>query len=862
MSSSPMDGSAAASSHSPGRSKRKEYGSHSASSSPVPALSLSAISPELSSDWKHLHEPALVFDEIYAFHRSLKSMPIPPPQQQPHATTATSSTAAAPAVPAASVSGAPSDEQHGSRRHAHKHHRQRQRQTTDAASIDTELTPEYRILIDSADDRADAVATADADSAESRQPQSELSRLLTSITRSLSSSSAVAISHSLSSVAYIELAERRKQSLNHSYFVVRSAEKPILEAIKPRTEKASTSTSATGDANKKSSSKPKPSLSLSPSTSSASPLVRMTVMSLFPIVRSLSQNDATLLPSILRVLLDIVTSMPLLSLASEPNDCIDAFRVMINDMCSNPKQQPQIIAQAVSALIALALHQGRLQHILTAVNLILQLHMVTAPFTTQSLPPTSNSLDTTPLSLAPIIDQVSSYRDDYDLPLLDSDSYIGSWQHHSADINVFPPQRINHDLPQYNKHSDPLQMVVASSSSSSSQSSLLTAFDLAFLGAIATDGTFLYVINHHGLYRIGSGFNGTIKGHIYAANTHFHSEIAQIAKSIISSSMTAATSKTDSKLAQTTSTAPSQSPTQRKPAGAPATSLPVSSTSSSTSASTSSTDKDTARSGALAFVDGRLFFAAPNHELIAAAVGSSSSVVASLHLLDHSVIREIDVVTLSECGAIKVSHNRATLPMYQSICSDSHLLYGLYASDQAKKRKSSHRSSAISSSAQSAALKPPTMLDVYSLHMDKRTFVLERTITLEDASSVDLQSLYQTATLSSSSPSSSSHNAPLPIPYKSFCTGQHFVRMACTPSSRSNSYSVSVHGGDGTTMRQDIFNVSDGKLVYRPSTSSIVNVNNVSRSPRHNLLLRCRQQHHLLVSADNVSHPIMEESRC
>lgn len=40
--------------------------------------------------------------------------------------------------------------------------------------------------------------------------------------------------------------------------------------------------------------------------------------------------------------------------------------------------------------------------------------------------------------------------------------------------------------------------------------------------AIASDGTFIYVHSYSkGLQKIGTGFGGTIKGHVYASNASF-----------------------------------------------------------------------------------------------------------------------------------------------------------------------------------------------------------------------------------------------------------------------------------------------------------------------------------------------------
>merc|ERR1711899_688466 len=42
--------------------------------------------------------------------------------------------------------------------------------------------------------------------------------------------------------------------------------------------------------------------------------------------------------------------------------------------------------------------------------------------------------------------------------------------------------------------------------------------------SLTSDGTFLYLQSTHGLYKIGSGYGGTIKGQIYAHNKEFYSK--------------------------------------------------------------------------------------------------------------------------------------------------------------------------------------------------------------------------------------------------------------------------------------------------------------------------------------------------
>ncbi|ESO93790.1 hypothetical protein LOTGIDRAFT_153260, partial [Lottia gigantea] len=42
--------------------------------------------------------------------------------------------------------------------------------------------------------------------------------------------------------------------------------------------------------------------------------------------------------------------------------------------------------------------------------------------------------------------------------------------------------------------------------------------------AIASDGSYIYIVNDHGLYKVGSGFGGTIQGHVYNSKEDFDVE--------------------------------------------------------------------------------------------------------------------------------------------------------------------------------------------------------------------------------------------------------------------------------------------------------------------------------------------------
>ena len=61
-------------------------------------------------------------------------------------------------------------------------------------------------------------------------------------------------------------------------------------------------------------------------------------------------------------------------------------------------------------------------------------------------------------------------------------------------------------------------------------SSLLDSFEIKFknnqrpevIHSLTSDGSYLYMQSSQGLYKVGSGYGGTVKGHIYNSNADFY----------------------------------------------------------------------------------------------------------------------------------------------------------------------------------------------------------------------------------------------------------------------------------------------------------------------------------------------------
>jgi hypothetical protein len=86
-----------------------------------------------------------------------------------------------------------------------------------------------------------------------------------------------------------------------------------------------------------------------------SPTLRIGILSLFPLIKSLSRTDPELKGHVLSVLLEILHSLPCLALEHEPTDCLDSFRELVTDLATAKETKPEQKGSAVSALLGVCL---------------------------------------------------------------------------------------------------------------------------------------------------------------------------------------------------------------------------------------------------------------------------------------------------------------------------------------------------------------------------------------------------------------------------------------------------------------------------------------------------------------------------
>eukprot|EP01114_Cavostelium_apophysatum_P001689 TRINITY_DN1146_c0_g1_i2.p1 TRINITY_DN1146_c0_g1~~TRINITY_DN1146_c0_g1_i2.p1 ORF type:complete len:4271 (-),score=1642.72 TRINITY_DN1146_c0_g1_i2:54-12866(-) len=213
-------------------------------------------------------------------------------------------------------------------------------------------------------------------------------------------------------------------------------------------------------------------------------VVRLGVLTLFPLIESLSNvkdsNYSKLCRQILEILSSVLSTLPPLALHQEPSDCLDAYQNFIhslvkgNDFVIDSEER----AQAVAALVGLAVSRGNAKDLLLVANLLFQIFQKSNANTS-----VSGSLK---LKIGKYIKQLAAHKRDQDLSVLYDRGFVDSWKINQPQLDAASSQQFS--------RSD----------------------------AIASDGKFIYIHSFSkGLRKVGTGFGGTIQGHIYATNATY-----------------------------------------------------------------------------------------------------------------------------------------------------------------------------------------------------------------------------------------------------------------------------------------------------------------------------------------------------
>jgi hypothetical protein len=155
-------------------------------------------------------------------------------------------------------------------------------------------------------------------------------------------------------------------------------------------------------------------------------IVRLGVLTLFPLIESLSQikdaNYQKLCAKTLQVVIDVLSSIPTLALHDEPTDCLDAFKDFIYNLVASYNFQidTEQKAQAAIALIGMAISRGYAQHLLQVVDVLFQVHQ------RHSASETMKDHDPT-LKIGHFLRQLAEYGKDKEFPLLATFALDNTW---------------------------------------------------------------------------------------------------------------------------------------------------------------------------------------------------------------------------------------------------------------------------------------------------------------------------------------------------------------------------------------------------------------------------------------------------
>eukprot|EP00954_Amorphochlora_amoebiformis_P019477 1332930-Amorphochlora_amoeboformis.AAC.2 len=193
------------------------------------------------------------------------------------------------------------------------------------------------------------------------------------------------------------------------------------------------------------------------------PILRWGLLSMFPLIDSISTTDPRLKQRVLKILIQVLKTSPPLSLAEEPEETWDEMVSLLMSP-SSPDS-----SEVISALLGLALQRGSLRHILAALKSVAQ--RLDEPLM---------------LDVEPYLESLESYGDGIKiLSVIYEDAQLGAWAHQ-------------------------LPFIVSMRTSESEEA--------ARYGSSAGCAAYVYVHSCHGLMKIGTGSEGTIRGQLYAFN--------------------------------------------------------------------------------------------------------------------------------------------------------------------------------------------------------------------------------------------------------------------------------------------------------------------------------------------------------
>ncbi|XP_064637403.1 E3 ubiquitin-protein ligase MYCBP2-like isoform X3 [Lineus longissimus] len=224
-------------------------------------------------------------------------------------------------------------------------------------------------------------------------------------------------------------------------------------------------------------------------------IVGLGLCGVFELIKETKMSHASLCTRALQALLDMLQGQMPEGMKCEPGEVVDSLYYLLMDLTTKPNPDTSIgcyslNAVACACLISLVIARGETGKLLSAVAAML---MSPAALASQDVK--------VPGILTSLQRSVQSVL-------------LGRTAH---------PDWLNNGIPQ-KAQTETIKLADSRPNKSGSYKvSTKSAADGGFLhSAIATDGKYLYLHTREGLQKIGSGYNSTIKGHIYMSRPDFH----------------------------------------------------------------------------------------------------------------------------------------------------------------------------------------------------------------------------------------------------------------------------------------------------------------------------------------------------
>ncbi|PRP73813.1 putative E3 ubiquitin-protein ligase MYCBP2-like, partial [Planoprotostelium fungivorum] len=228
-------------------------------------------------------------------------------------------------------------------------------------------------------------------------------------------------------------------------------------------------------------------------------VVRLGVLTLFPLIQSLSgikeANYGRLCSQVLNILTNVLGTLPPLALHDEPADCLDAFQDFILSLIVGSEYDTGTVerVQAVNALVGLIMSRGKAKDLLLLSGVLFHIH----------------ERANRSLQISQYLKQLAEHDKDMELSVFFDRSLRSEFFYLYC---VSPMVRFLSTSIQRNAGTWTINNMQIDSAS----------LDSSIHDVIASDGTYLYVQSYqHGLRKIGSGYGGTIQGQIYEHNPNF-----------------------------------------------------------------------------------------------------------------------------------------------------------------------------------------------------------------------------------------------------------------------------------------------------------------------------------------------------